>query len=614
MIFIVGSPYELDFPNENSEIRKITPDRVLRYLEDKAELQIDTESEGTDPHTHSLITLQIGDGKHQFVIDVRHVPITLFKGLLEKKLCLLQNAKHDYKMLRKAGIVLENIYDTMLAECVIFNGYDDFGYSLFDLCKRYLKVRLDKEPRSTFQKLEGSPLNEKQIRYAAADVTYLQAIRDGQKKFIEKYDLGYAVDLENRAVKSLGDIEYNGMYLQPDEWLAVSQKKKLILRKLEIDMDEFLIDLGIGYRVALTPNLFGYSERLLEINYGSSQQCLNMLRKAGIPANSTNAFELDQFRDKEAVQKLTDVRELRTALSKYGEAFLDHINPNTGRVHTDFWQVQNTFRLSSSNPNLQNIPKKDDYRNCFKPRPGYDWLSIDYSGQEMRLMFDYAGEDEFVEAVNNGEDPHCFVGTMMFGKPITKGTRERQEAKEVNFGKPYGMGPDKLARKLHTSQDVAQQKLSLHERTFPRLDRYLKAQARFGVAHGYVMTNPIHKGRRWFPNVVRLRELQEEGNAFNPDIYRIRGSIERQAMNLSIQGSGAVMMKEALIQTREVLKVRDGYLISTVHDEVNLETEKSQSQLIQKEVSDQMIEVGQKYVKAIKMPVDGSITDYWIVS
>ena len=589
-------------------------DKVLKYLDQATELQVDTESEGLDPHLHPLITLQLGDGKHQFVIDVRHVPIKHFKPLLENKLCLLHNAKHDYKMLRKVGIVMENIYDLMLAECVIFNGYNDFGYSLADLHMRYLKIKLNKEPRNTFKDLGDRPLTAAQVLYAADDVQYLQEIRDRQKKDIERFDLGYAVDLENRFVKALADIEYNGMYLDADQWMDVARKKKGDLRQIIIDMDRFVVDLGIGYQPSGAQDLFGNQERSLAINYGSSPQCLDMLRRAGVPVNSTKAFELDQYRDKEIVKRLTNVREYRTSLSKYGEAFLEHIHPVTGRIHTDFWQVLNTFRLSSSRPNIQNIPKINDYRNCFKPRKGYKWLSSDYSGQEMRLMSDFSEEDVLIEAMKRGEDPHCFVGSMMFDKEVLKGSRERQEAKEVNFGKPYGMGPDKLARKLHSTQEIALDRIRRHERKFPKLDRYLKGQAKFAIENGYVMTNPVHRGRRWFPNVRIARDLRSKANPDWSEIYRIEGAIGREGMNLSIQGSGAVLMKEALIECREILKVRDGYLVNTVHDETNLEAEESVSHIIKKEVEEAMIDVGRKYVKRLDMPVDGTITDFWVKS
>ena len=136
-------------------------------------------------------------------------------------------------------------------------------------------------------------------------------------------------------------------------------------------------------------NLFGFKERALEINYGSPLQIKNIAKELGFPVESTDDRELTRLAPKHTFfGTLQKYREVSKILSTYGESFLEYINKSTGRIHTDFWQVKDTGRVGSGNPNVQNLPADNLFRNCFKARPGYKWVSIDYSGQELRLMAD----------------------------------------------------------------------------------------------------------------------------------------------------------------------------------------------------------------------------------
>ena len=608
--------YAVAPPSMESQFERKTMQDVLDYFADKPELQLDSETEGRDPHRKKIVALQLGDYHNQFVIDARCNNILQLKDLLENKLCLIHNAKFDYKFLKMAGITIENIFDTMLAETVIYNGYNDWGYALADCTKRYCNVVLEKETRGDFHKLKDRPFSDRQILYAGNDVKYLQTIRDAQMKMIEKFDLTTALALENEVVKALADIELNGMILNKEKWMeiAVANEKEALDR--EVELDEYLIELGIGYRPTGEQDLFGAKQRKLNLNYGSPPQTLDMLRKAGLSVNSTSAFVLEEFSDLEIVQKLSVVRETAKKVSTYGRSFLDTINPKTGRVHTEFWQMKDTFRLGSGNkkfgaPNVQNIPSSNRYRNCFEARPGYKWVSLDYSQQELRLMADFSYEKNLIDAVNRGEDLHCFVGSMMFDKEIKKGDPERDEAKAINFGKPYGMGHKKLSKKLHISEEAAQQRLELHEKAFPFLDRWLREQAEFGKRYGYILINSIHKGRRWFPNLRLARDLRSNGSQDWREIFRIEGGIERASMNTPIQGSGAVIMKEALVAVRNIIKDFDAYLICTVHDQVDLEVREDQAQHVHDLIAEAMERVGNKYVKHVTMPAEGTITDVW---
>lgn len=407
---------------------------------------MDTETKGKDAHSKKILCLQLGDSQNQFVIDVRSVNILQFKELIESKLIIGHNLKFDYKFLKHSGIILNKCWDTMLAECVLYCGYEKYGYGLKDVCERYLKLTLDKSTRGEFYKLEGEPFNIDQITYAAKDVTYLHEIAKLQYMEILEKDLLYCVNLENEVFKALADIEYNGMILNKDKWIQNTKTFKEELDAIQVDLDKIVKDepkLSKYVPEYIQGNLFGFEERELNINYASPLQIKNMCIALGHYIDSTNDRELTKLVNKHPFfSKLQDYREKAKIISTYGEGFLNYINPTTNRVHTSFWQVLNTGRVSSGSkddnaPNLQNIPAKNIFRNCFEARPGYLWVSIDYSGQELNLMADGSGEEGFIDVLNRGEDLHCYAGSMMFKKTITKADKElRNKAKTINFGKP----------------------------------------------------------------------------------------------------------------------------------------------------------------------------------
>lgn len=416
-------------------------DSCLEYFKNHTWIALDTETTGRDPHTDKFVTIQLGDRYKQFVIDCRYIPPIELKEFIESKGFILHNSKFDYKFLKAANINLEKIHDTMLAELVIYCGYEGFGWGLKDLVNRYCNVEMSKEVRSSFSYLKGE-LNEKQIEYAAKDVRYLHDIMDKQLEVISKYDLGYCLDLENEAIKALADIEYNGMLLNGEKWIDNTKKYELKLEELRNHLDRIIIEdpiLSKHYKLrSIQTSLFEEKKREVNINYSSHMQIRDLLSKLGIELESTDARNLKKVKGKHIIiPVLLELRGVEKVISTYGYSFLDYINKSTGRVHTDFWPILNTGRVSSNDPNLQNIPHFNEFRNCFEVRPGYKWMGCDYSAQELRLMADGSDEPGFIDVLNRGEDLHCYVGSMMFQRPITKQDKElRNQAKTINFGKP----------------------------------------------------------------------------------------------------------------------------------------------------------------------------------
>ena len=622
----------------NDKYTNVTVEHCLKYFQDKEVIAIDTETKGKDWNIKRLLSLQIGDSENQYVIDVRTIPIKNFKNLLESKLCILHNAKFDYKFLKKAGIVLENIYDTMLVEAVLYCGYEKYGYSLANLCQRYLNITLSKDTRGEFFKVEEQPFTTEQILYAAKDVEYLHTIRELQLLKVKEWDLEYCVNLENEVVKALADIEYNGMYLNSEKWMQnttdFSKELQICINNLDSIVKNSK-ELQSLIPKTLQGNLFGFEERELRINYSSPLQIQKICKLLGYKVDSTNDRELQKLSlQHEFFRELQNYRGLSKIISTYGEAFLRYINPNTNRVHTSFWQVLNTGRVSSGSkddnaPNLQNLPADNKFRNCFEARHGFSWVSIDYSGQELRLMADASGEEGFIDVLNRGEDLHCYAGSMMFKKTITKADKDlRNKAKTINFGKPYGMGPPKLADTLSISIEEAEQLFKDYAKAFPKLNYWLTTQSILAKNKGYSVTFNPCKRRRWYPDISTAKELRlkakdyqkgsEESRNIWRKIFKIEGQVERNGGNAPIQGTGADITKEALVEVRKLIQEYNkawnsevAYLICTVHDAIDVEVREDIAKAFAKRMAYIMIECGNKYVSKVKMEVDTTITKFW---
>lgn len=620
-------------PMVDSTFKLSTIEECLEYFKDKDSIAVDTETQGRDPHVKKVLSIQLGDQDNQWVIDCRYTDIKKFKDLLETKLCILHNSKFDYKFLKASGIVMEKIYDTMLAECVIYAGYESFGYGLKDLTSRYLSIELDKTTRGDFYKLTSQPFTDKQIEYAALDVAYLHQIKDLQYRKIRKYDLEYCVNLECEAVKAFADIEYNGISFNVKNWLANARNYESKQVAIETELDKIVLKDKVLSKIYkpkyVQTNLFDLPKRECSINYSSPSQISKIFKELGYQVDSTDDRTLSKHLHlHEFFQKLQAYREVSKIVSTYGEAFCDYINPHTMKIHTDFWQIKSTGRVSSGSkdmnaPNMQNLPQDNKFRNCFVASPGYSWISIDYSAQELRLMADGSKEEGFINVLNAGDDLHCYAGSIMFKKTITKADKElRNKAKTINFGKPYGMGPNKLADTLSISIDEAEELFKVYGESFPKLNKWLSDQGRKAKLNMYSVTFSPCKRRRWYPDMQKAKQFRESVQEGDKETWKqimiIEGQTERNGMNHPIQGTGADITKEALVgirnlvlETNKLHNKEVAKMLCTVHDQIDVEVIDEIAQDFADKMKEIMITSGNKYVKDVNMEVDVTITKEW---
>jgi len=605
-------------------------DECLNWLQNVSYVNLDTETEGFFDFKNRIVMLQLNHENVSYVFDVRSVDILPLKSILSKKLVVGQNLKFDYKFLKFHGIELDNIYDTLLAECCITNGLENRGLSLDKLAEKYTDHKLDKSVRNQFTSLNGNPFTEQQIVYGIGDVECLTEIRTKQYALIQSLDIEEWVDNEFKACLALGDIEYNGMGFNSEAWLELAEKANLNTIQYEEELDDFIRSipsLDKYIKTKVQGNLFaGFEEgfehsRNVDIKWSSPTQMNKVFKDLGLDLDSTNERFLTKYQnDYPLIKKFIDYKKQAKLVTTYGRKFLKYINPTTNRIHTSFWQILDTTRVSSGSkrdktPNMQNIPAKIEYRNCFVPRSGFKMVSCDFSGQELRLTAFGSEEPLWVDAFNKGEDLHSNVASMVFNvsleevrnKPdYLRGKSYRDAAKTVNFGLVYGMSKYKLADTLSISIDAADMIIKNYFKATAKLNSFLVSCKNYGVEKGYIRSFAPYKIIRYFPNWKPVKQDMD---------FKEIGVIERASMNTPIQASGGQMTKRALVLLRDYIKANrlqdKVFIVMTVHDQIDCEVEESyvdEWAKIQKEI---MESAGREIITNVPVLSDITISDSW---
>lgn len=352
MIYYVGSP---KLPTDNS-FMSTDFQHLIHYFSNKKEIGLDTETTGFDPHQNKLISIQLGDYDNQFVIEATEpVFIDNLRSLLEdsSKVYLLQNAKFDLRFFIKQKINIKNIYDTFLAELILQTGIErnDQRCALDDIVWKYCNVKLDKTIRGQINK-EG--LTPRVIKYAADDVKYLHLVKEKQIEQIQKWQLESILDLENQVTRVFARMEYDGVLVNVPQWTDVAKLTLATKKQLEQELDNLVLNepkLRRFIPQAIQGNLFGFEERNMALNWGSSQQKLDILHALGVEADSTGDRILQRNKSSHPlISTLIAYNKQRKLNDAFGMSFLEHINPVTKRVHMDIWPLVSTGRVAVSNP------------------------------------------------------------------------------------------------------------------------------------------------------------------------------------------------------------------------------------------------------------------------
>lgn len=644
----------------------ISAEEALELLAPLSVVELDTETMGLDPYTKELLTVQLGCAEFQVVIDCTSVDIHLFKEYMEnpQRIFLGWNIKFDLKFLYHQRIVPLRVYDGYLAEKLLWLGYPAGMHemSLKAASINYLGVDMDKSVRG---KIIQTGLTEDVIVYAAGDVSYLGKIRDKQLIELEKKGLLKAIDFENEFVKCLAYIEYCGAKLDVDKWKIKMATDLNNLEKYEAELNEWVEESEYSSKycsVNIQGDLFnGFDTKpRCHINWTSSQQVIPLFEELGL-----NLKVLDK--KTKHYKKSVDIKVVEPQASKsplipiyikykkaaiivntFGQKFLNLINPVTGRIHANFNQLgTDTGRLSSTEPNLQNLPHDAQTRACFVSDKGNRWISADYSGQESYLMASMANDEAMLDELINGSgDLHSLTAKMVFQqiprdmplKDIKKNFKDlRQEAKGYEFCFNYGGQDSTLIRNYGLDAKRAKEIYENYMSGFAGLKRYQDFRRVDVMRKGYILLSKItgHKAYIYdYDELKRQMEKQDDPDFWayyremkqeNPECDTVQGvrrlarrkaESEKQSINYPIQAAGALCFKLASIKLFNWL-LKNGLLFKVkycipVHDEINLEAPDEISEEVADILVKCMVSAGKPFCTRAHLGADVEIGDHWI--
>ena len=619
----------------DSPLQSCTMQDCVNHLQSIDLIAADTETEGLDFTGKKLLMIQVGDKDKQFVIDYRVTSkedIALLKSVLEddSKIKILHNAKFDYKFLKfYCNISLNNVYDTMLTEKVLHCGKDDYGFGLAKLVYRYLNVTLNKDVRNRFIDLGSNPFTVDQMVYGAKDVEYLIDIYHKQQPDIEYKKLRSVVKLENLAVVVFSEIEYEGLILDTEAWqkLAVRNKAQSVVLEKELDKTLLADERFSRYKAHKQLDMFTDVEELKSstVKWSSPTQVVKIFRTLVPELENANGKKLAPYRYKHVlIDEYIKYKEKDKLSSAFGDNFYSLLSADK-KVRTNFTQILDTGRVSSSEPNMQQIPATNEYRNCFVAPEGYVFVSSDYSSQELNVIAYGSQDPVFLKALQNNEDLHSVCAELVFGDVWNKAAdpdcdyvlkREkcncsahkklRTQVKTINFGLAYGMGPKKLSETINCSTKEAKELITKYFKAFPKIEAFLNGLGEFGKKHGYIETFPPFRRKRWF-------------NSWTPKMYSDRdsfmelGSIERASKNTPIQGSSADMTKLALVLIHKHVKENNlpVKIIMTVHDQIDTICPREYAEEWKVLMTELMERAANTVIKNGLLKAETSITNVW---
>ena len=439
----------------------------------------------------------------------------------------------DYVLLKENGIKTENIaYDVEVA------AYDidaiNVRHKLEETAEQYLKLTLPELNEGAFAYLI----------YRLYNIT--------KQKLAESGTLNLFNTIEMPLVEVLSEMQYNGMKCDSEELAKFGISLKERLNQLtneiyEIAGEEFNINSTKQLGVILFEKLGLKAKKKTKSGYSTSEEVLNSL-----------------IDDNPIIEKILEYRGLMKLNSTYVDGLIPYINKKTGRIHSYFHQtITATGRISSTNPNLQNIPARDEFgkniKKAFKPEKGYVYIDADYSQVELRVLAHISGDENMIRAFNNDEDIHREVASKVFDVPFEEVTKEqRSRAKAVNFGIVYGITSFGLAKQIGASRKQAQEYIDNYLEKYSGIKAFMEESVEMAKQNGYVET--LFGRRR---NVPELKSSN----------FMMREFGKRVAMNTPIQGTAADIMKIAMNNVYKELKAKniDAKLILQVHDELLIE-------------------------------------------
>ena len=557
-------------------VGEVALEKFIKNISTKKEICIDTETTGIDANNVQLVGLSFSNTPHAGY----YLPIANdgdgedgAKYILEKLKPLFedesitwigQNLKYDFLVLKWYGVVLKGkTFDTMLAHYVI----EPEGRRSMDILSEqflgYAPVSIEDligkkgKNQGTMRDVPLAQITE----YAAEDADITLQLKECFTPLLSKREVQRVFEeVENPLMQVLVDMEFEGVKV--DEHF-LNDYSKVLEEEIKISEERVFEQAGVRFNLASPKQLGEVLFDILKIDPKAKKT------KTGQYATGEDVLAKLAAKHK-IVDDILNFRELSKLKSTYVDALPAIVNPKTGRIHTSYAQaVAVTGRLSSTNPNLQNIPIRSErgreVRKAFIPRnEGRVLVSADYSQIELRVVAAISGDPNMCEAFKQGKDIHTATAAKVYGieeKAVTK--EQRYKAKSVNFGIIYGQGAFGLADNLGISRTEAKEIIDNYKREFAGIQKYMDDTVNFAKENGYVQT--VMGRKRW------LRDI-------NSSNFTVRGFAERNAINSPIQGTAADMIKLAMIRIHKAMqqeKLRSKMILQ-VHDELVFDAHKSE--------------------------------------
>ena len=778
--YLVG---KVNDPFNTFTLTKVGIPRVVKYLKKQKVIALDIETgrrykkglypedvykPGLDPFVSRIMMVQIGTLDKRFIIDPRFNDLSFLKDILEDNSILKvgHNLKFEGKFfLHHCNIRLVNVWDTMLAEKILYNGYRH-SYSLAALQFRYLNIKpvqnidlfntieddfkdfnyrvkklisqslllgkyltedeaveivesellknqyVDKSIRLGFIELGNEPYTLQQIEYGSDDITTPLQIYERQKEGrlvdgeLYKPELGFK--LENKFTQVLAEAEVQGVPFSKIKWKKAYEEAKLLYQKRLNFLNDFVISKAhannkfakIHAQFVGTANLFTQTPTCA-IKWTSSKEVIKyfkslkmcpkekssttgrmaftvgaktLLRK--LPNNLKGNFfkgkDLDKIVTKsDLILQYLLLKRSEQLCTTFGEKWLNYVHPITYRVHTNFNQYMISSRLSSSNPNMQQIPGQKAYRDCFTVEEPYKLINADYSSQEIRVASEVHNVPKMIEFFVKGDprfgsDYHSFSASNMQQamrndpnyivepKELPNGeknpaftsthSKERNDSKALTFKLNYGGSPYTVAMDLGIEEEEAERYIENYFKGFPGLLDSFEVKRKEAFEKGWIEIDPYTKKRYFFPDHQKMLIAQEKAKALRPknwskmspeekqvmktwlrvntewsalwkEFMILKGKLERRGLNIPIQGSSATMTKLAgilIYNYRWKHKLQDKIQVPLyVHDETLAKTEEKLAAKTAKIVESCMKQAGKIMFKQVPMDAQAVISNVW---
>lgn len=547
-------------------------------------LSLDTETTSTDAMQAELVGLSFALCENEaFYVPIpaeRTEALKILKNFKEiyespKILKIGQNIKYDLMVLANYDIHLAGpMFDTMIAHYILHPELRHNMDYLAEIYLNYKTIHIDELIGSKGKKqLSMRDLSPTAVyEYAAEDADITLRLKSKLEKELHDENLyNLFADIEMPLVPVLARMERNGVCLDTDSLTETSQHFTQRMQQIEQEIYELA---GCDFNIS-SPKQVG--EVLFD-----RLKITDKAKKTKTGQYVTSEEVLQSLRTKHpVVEKILDYRGYKKLLSTYIDALPLLINPRTGHIHTSYNQaVTTTGRLSSSNPNLQNIPIRDEngkeVRKAFIPDEGCEFFSADYSQIELRIMAHLSGDENMVEAFREGHDIHAATAAKIYKQPISEiSSDQRRKAKTANFGIIYGITTFGLAERMQVSRGEAKELIDEYFTTYPKVKEYMDKSINMAREHGY--TETLFGRRCYLPDI-------------NSRNATVRGYAERNAINAPIQGTAADIIKIAMVNIDRHIREHNlrSKMILQVHDELNFSVVPEEKEVLQRIVVEDM--------------------------